>query len=413
MTFVQKYKKKMVDSKTVRLHRNLIEAVAIALSEIFENNRQADRVIERVLKSDKRWGSRDRGFVAETTYGMVRYWRLLNFVCEGEQPRYTDMIGAWLVIQNIEIPDWEEFDGVNPSEVRKKYTEAQRMRAVRESMPDWLDQRGQAELGDAWEAELHALNEPASVFLRVNTLKSDRDEVRRLLFKEDIRTEFVENLPDALRLIEKKNVFLSELFKRGFYEVQDAASQMVAPLLDIQPGMRVIDACAGAGGKTLHLAALMQNKGQLVALDTEGWKLEKLRRRARRNGISNVETRAIEAKTIKRLRASADRVLLDVPCSGLGVLRRNPDTKWKLQAEFLKEIQQVQFDILNNYSLMVKPQGKLVYATCSILPSESEAQVARFLKEQGENWALIEEERLSAHQHGFDGFYMACLQKQE
>jgi 16S rRNA (cytosine967-C5)-methyltransferase len=411
MIFVQKYKKKMVDSKTVRLHRNLIEAVGTALAEIFENNRQADRVIERVLKSDKRWGSRDRGFVAETTYGMVRYWRLLNFVCQDPRPRYTDMIGAWLVIKNIEVPDWEEFDGVNPTEVRKKYAEAQRMRAIRESIPDWLDQQGQAELGEAWEAELHALNEPASVFLRVNTLKSDRDEVRRLLFKEDIRTECIDNLPDTLRLIEKKNVFLSELFKKGFYEVQDAASQMVAPMLDVQPGMRVVDACAGAGGKALHLAALMQNKGQLIALDTESWKLDELRRRARRNGVSNIETRAIEAKTTKRLRASADRVLLDVPCSGLGVLRRNPDTKWKLQTEFLKEIQEVQFEILNNYSLMVKPQGKLVYATCSILPSESEAQVTRFLKEHTADWTLIEQKRLSPYQHGFDGFYMACLQK--
>ncbi|TAG57550.1 MAG: RNA methyltransferase, partial [Runella slithyformis] len=154
-----------------------------------------------------------------------------------------------------------------------------------------------------------------------------------------------------------------------------------------------------------------QNKGQLIAMDIEDWKLQELRRRTRRNGVGNVETRLIEAKTIKRLRATADRVLLDVPCTGLGVLRRNPDTKWKLQPAFLEQIKQTQYEILENYSQMVKPSGKLVYATCSILPSESEWQVQRFLQQQGSKWQLLAEQRTSPAQDGFDGFYMACLQK--
>lgn len=229
--------------------------------------------------------------------------------------------------------------------------------------------------------------------------------------KDGIQTNPLPSLPSALALTEKKNVFQTEAFKNGFFEVQDAGSQVIAPTLDVQPGMRVIDACAGAGGKTLHLAALMQNQGRLIAMDVENWKLDELRRRARRNGVSNVETRLIEAKTIKRLRETADRVLLDVPCSGLGVLRRNPDSKWKIMPEFLAQIRQTQYDILSHYSQMVKPGGKLVYATCSILPSESENQVQRFLKEQGQQWTLETETRTSPARDGFDGFYMASLVK--
>ena len=155
----------------------------------------------------------------------------------------------------------------------------------------------------------------------------------------------------------------------------------------------------------------MQNKGQIIAMDVEDWKLQELRRRARRNGVSNVEVRLIEAKTIKRLRATADRLLLDVPCTGLGVLRRNPDTKWKLQPEFLTQIKQTQYEILANYAQMVKVGGKMVYATCSILPSESEEQVQRFLREQSSKWQLLTEQRTSPARDGFDGFYMACLQR--
>ena len=395
----------------MRYHRVLVEAIVFSLGEIFEKGRQADKVIEQVLKSNRKWGARDRGFIAENTYEIVRWWRLLLFVSQEERPAYSDIFAIWQTLKGNELPAWTEFAHIQPQRIRHAYEEAKKIRKVRESIPDWLDEVGASELGEKWDDELHALNQTAPVVLRVNTLKTNREALQKQLAEDGIQTSPLPSLPSALALTEKKNVFQTEAFKNGFFEVQDAGSQVIAPTLDVQPGMRVIDACAGAGGKTLHLAALMQNQGRLIAMDVENWKLDELRRRARRNGVSNVETRLIEAKTIKRLRETADRVLLDVPCSGLGVLRRNPDSKWKIMPEFLDQIRQTQYDILSHYSQMVKPGGKLVYATCSILPSESENQVQRFLKEQGQQWTLETETRTSPARDGFDGFYMASLVK--
>lgn len=397
-----------------RYHRVLVEAVIFALEEIFEQNRQADKVIEQVLKSDRRWGARDRGFIAENTYEIVRWWRLLQYVAQNSvasTPTFFDIFGCWQIIKGNELPSWPEFSDIKPQRVVESYQDAQKIRAIRESIPDWLDEVGFSELGEKWEAELQALNQPASVIIRVNTLKNSLPSLQKSFQSLGISTSTIANLPNALILKEKKNIFQTEEFKNGFFEVQDAGSQTIAPILDVKPGMRVIDACAGAGGKTLHLAALMENKGQLIAMDVEDWKLTELRRRARRNGVANVETRLIEAKTIKRLRNSADRLLLDVPCTGLGVLRRNPDTKWKLRPEFLDQIRHTQYQILTSYAQMVKSGGKMVYATCSILPSESEIQIQNFLQENNQNWQLIAQRRTSPSTDGFDGFYMASLQK--
>lgn len=177
--------------------------------------------------------------------------------------------------------------------------------------------------------------------------------------------------------------------------------------------MRVVDCCAGAGGKTLHLAALMQNKGQLIALDIFQNKLNELKRRAKRAGAFNIEPRLIDStKVIKKLHDKADRVLIDAPCSGLGVLRRNPDAKWKLKPEFLAEIQKTQADILDRYSKILKPGGKMVYATCSILPSENQKQIAAFLRrEAGQEFSLVKEKTILPSQSGYDGFYMAMLER--
>jgi 16S rRNA (cytosine967-C5)-methyltransferase len=187
---------------------------------------------------------------------------------------------------------------------------------------------------------------------------------------------------------------------------------LIGDFLDVQPGHRVIDACAGAGGKTLHLAALMQNKGRIISMDVEDYKLKELQKRARRNGVMNLEVKLIDSsKAVKRLNSTADRLLLDVPCSGLGVLRRNPDAKWKLGLEFLDSVQKTQWEILSTYSQMLKKGGKMVYATCSLLPSESEDQVKKFIEKFGSEWKLIDERRTSIAKEGYDGFYMALLER--
>ena len=177
--------------------------------------------------------------------------------------------------------------------------------------------------------------------------------------------------------------------------------------------MKVVDCCAGAGGKTLHLSALMENKGSIIAMDIYESKLKKLKIRARRDGAHNIDMKVIDStKPIKKLYEKADRLLIDAPCSGLGVLRRNPDSKWKLEPEFIERIRKTQQDVLQQYSKMVKPSGKMVYATCSVLPSENEAQIKTFLKsESGKDFTFIKDRKILAHETGFDGFYMALLEK--
>ena len=277
-----------------------------------------------------------------------------------------------------------------------------------------MDELGVKELGEkVWTKELAAQNEQAKVVLRVNRLKTDPKKLKAELFDMDIETIQDDNYPDALILRERANVFMTPMFKEGKFEVQDASSQMVAYMLDVEPGMKVIDTCAGAGGKTLHIASLMENKGQIIAMDLYESKLKQLKIRAKRNGVFNIEMRVIDStKVIKKLYDKADRVLIDAPCSGLGVLKRNPDAKWKLQPEFIDNIKAIQAEVLHNYSRMVKPGGKLVYATCSVLPSENQDQVNAFLKtERGQQFTFIKDQKVLAHQSGFDGFYMAQLQR--
>lgn len=398
------------------LHRHLIEQTEIAIATIFVEHRPADKVIERTLKAHPKWGSRDRRFVAESVYEIVRNARLLWNLAGFPDGEFFD-IEAWtperlramLTLQLkrrgiVDFPPWL-------ADVRPQRDEAKLARAVRESVPDWLDRLGLESFGDEWPALLHALNKPADVYLRANTLKSDAKKLIPLLKEEGVDAEPFGPREETLKLKERKNVFITKAFKAGLFEVQDSASQRVGPLLQVEPGLRVVDACAGAGGKTLHLAALMKNKGRILSMDIHEWKLKELKERARRDGVDIVETRVIEnSKTIKRLEESFDRVLLDVPCSGMGVLRRNPDTKWKLNPDEIDRLEKLQLELLMSYSRMCKMGGKLVYATCSILPRENERQVQTFLASPaGEGWTLEEEIRTRPDRGEGDGFYGARL----
>ncbi len=396
----------------MKLYRNLSAAVVDSLTEIFVNKKYADKVIEKVLKSNPKWGARDRRFIAETTYDIVRWYRLFKTISNAADDDFWKLLGVWCIWKQAELPAWEEFTDLNRKKILSNYEEVKKDRRVRESIPDWLDEMGERELGVRWEPELHALNEEAKVVLRVNTLKTSRKELQSDLEEnENINSEAPSDYSDALILEQRLNIFTRPQFKDGLFEVQDAGSQVIAPYLRVEPGQRVIDACAGGGGKTLHLAALMQNKGRIIALDTEAWKLDELKKRARRAGASNIETRVIESsKTIKRLEKSADRLLLDVPCSGLGVLRRNPDAKWKLSLEFISKVIELQQHILIDYSTMLKPGGLMVYSTCSLLPAENEKQVVQFLETRTEQFEKVDEKWIRPSD-GFDGFYMALIKR--
>lgn len=398
-----------------RLHQHLIEQILYTLFRIMGEGVYADKAIEQAFKQHPKWGSRDRRLFAESTYDMVRWWRMLWHLAALPDKSHLDpqaltetalwrVWGVYWLSRGHTLPDWPECRGVRMAKGEPENA------AIAAAIPDWMYERAERELGKkAWQPLLEALNQPTDVFLRVNTLKYNVRDLQIKLGAEKCKTQTVVDVPDAIRLVERRNVFLSPLFKAGYFEVQDAASQIIAPFVQPEPGMRVIDSCAGAGGKTLHLATLMKNKGRIIALDVHDWKLKELRRRATRNGIDNIEERVIDGNTIKRLAGSADRVLLDVPCSGLGVLRRNPDAKWKLSNEEIDRLIALQAEILRSHSRMVKPGGKLVYATCSILPSENENQINAFLAEHGNEWKLDNQIHLRPDKQGFDGFYAARL----
>ncbi|AIL44836.1 MULTISPECIES: RsmB/NOP family class I SAM-dependent RNA methyltransferase [Elizabethkingia] len=396
------------------IHRNLLIGIHDALQEtFFEKNKYADKVIERLLKAHRKWGSQDRAVVSEIFYNIIRWKKRLEYYMgEGAKPsNIYRMILAYLLWTKTHYKKFEEFEGIKIADILNKLKKGTvPTKAVQYSIPEWLAETLEKELGANWEKEMDALNDPAPTVLRVNTLKTTKEKLIEELQENEIESHAVRGYEDAVELEEKKNVFLTEAFKKGMFEVQDASSQLIGRFLDVKEGMRVVDACAGAGGKTLHIAALMKNKGQIIALDIFEWKLAELKRRAKRAGAHNIETRVIDDnKVIKRLHNSADRLLIDAPCSGLGVLKRNPDSKWKIDQDFIDRIKKEQENILQDYSKIIKKGGQMVYATCSILPSENTLQTKNFIEKNPE-YELIGEEKIMPSQ-GYDGFYMALIQR--
>ncbi len=400
----------------MKLHRNLAAAVVSGLEEILLEKKQADVTVANFLQSNKSWGARDRNFIADNIYSIVRYKRLYEFCLEEEVwsvGTLWKILGTKLILENFLLPEWSEFSGLSSERIVIRNEEAKGIRAIRESIPDWLDELGEKELGENWEKEIHALNMSAKLCIRVNTLKTNKGIIKRMFSDEGIEFSENESAPDAVILHSRKNFRNYIPYKNGLFEVQDVSSQLVSQFLEVKPSIKVIDGCAGAGGKSLHIAALMQNKGEILAVDVHTNKLEELERRAVRAGCKIITAFPAEKLSFNKqslLQNSADRILLDVPCSGLGVLRRKPDTKWSLTLKFIEELKQTQAQILDEYAPMLKSSGVLVYSTCSILPSENEEQVKKFLQ-RNINFELIEEKSISAAESGFDGFYMAKLKR--
>jgi 16S rRNA (cytosine967-C5)-methyltransferase len=395
--------------KQAKPHRILLQAIVNALVTIFNDGKFADKVIEKTLKENPKFGGRDRRFVAETTYDIVRNYRLIAHLA-GSETDFWKIVGTYFIMEQLPMPDEREFGKLNQKDILDKYKALTDQKII-QSYPDWIWNLCETELGkEVWEEEAKALNKQADVVLRVNTLKTKKEILQKHLAEQEIEVEPIDEFTDALVLLKRQNVFQNQLFKLGLFELQDAGSQAISEFLGVEPGMRVIDACAGGGGKTLHLSALMQNKGRIISMDVTQWKLDELKKRARRATASNIEPRLIEgSKTIKRLENTADRLLLDVPCSGLGVIKRNPDAKWKLDMGFIERTKELQQKILSEYSLMTKKGGQLVYSTCSILPSENRGQVDKFLADN-KNFELIKDKSILPSQ-GFDGFYMALIKR--
>ncbi len=394
----------------VKLHRHLVAAVLAGLEEIFTSGQPAERVVAHALHAHPKWGSRDRRLFSEQVYEIVRHHR---WACHlADDTAWPRVWAAWVMHREQEqLP--EEFAAGLSLESIQARSAAEVPLAIAESLPDWLDARGQEAYGAQWPPLAHALNRQAPVYLRANRLRTDATLLQQRLMQDGIDTDPVPGAADALLMRTRRPLQNTALYRQGWCEVQDAGSQQIAPFLKVKAGEFVIDGCAGAGGKTLHIAALMQNRGRLLAFDVVPAKLRELENRARRNGVQIAEAVLLDEEwsQLASHKEKADRVLLDVPCSGTGVLRRKPDSKWRLSETEVARLVTLQARILNAHSATVRPGGTLVYATCSILPEENERQVAAFLAAKGAAWALEEERWLRPDLEGWDGFYMARLRR--
>jgi 16S rRNA (cytosine967-C5)-methyltransferase len=386
-----------------KIHRLLAKACVETLEAVFRDGIVADRAVARVLGSQPGWGSRDRGFVAETIYEVVRWRRRLALLAGSDD--FWSLAGMQWALKDFPRPEWARWAEV-PESVREErvlsLTDAPR--AVRESVSDELDALCASELGSQWDVELAALNQAAPVFLRINPLRSSLKAAEEELASHGLSAVEVAGAPLALK-VEGGRSIPAGLKNSGRMEIQDAGSQQVAPFLQVEPGHRVVDACAGTGGKTLHLAALMEGRGDLRALDVDEARLSTLEARAKRAGVK-VKTAKITPGVLTKLDAWADRVLIDAPCSGSGTLRRQADLKYRITPEWVAQTQALQRALLAKFSRLVQPGGKLVYATCSILPSENEKQAEWFSKEHPA-FTFDGECRISPAATGWDGFYMA------
>ncbi len=385
----------------------LAEAVAALLHDVFGRGRVLDLALAGLFKSQPRWGKRDRAFVAASAYEIVRWRRALGFLADHDDIRA--LCAAQWTLSGVDLPGWWRHPGASAAEIRGREADLPgQPRAIRESVPDWLDAHACEQLGQAWDAEIHALNQRAPVVLRVNSGRATRDSVMEWLLAHEIEASIVGGLPHAIALPVGK-ILPKSLLADGRIEIQDAGSQLIAPALAPQPGDHVIDACAGGGGKSLHLAALMENTGWIDALDIAPGKLRNLGQRARRAGVTIIRTHVIGPDIVAKNQGRADRLLLDVPCSGLGTLRRQPDLKWRLTPERLRQVIRTQRAVLGGYPAMLKPGGRLVYATCSILPEENDGAIQKLADDP--SWRMISRSTISPVATGFDGFFFAAFER--
>ena len=402
------------------------------LLQLLSFQHPADGVLSRYFREHRNLGHRDRGFLAELLYFVLRRYRSLQARCDGEATQRHLLLAA-LVMQGHNLRELEpvaraaEMDWL----ARVKGFAVQELApAAQLDLPDWLYERLVAQWGEADVAALaRALNQPAPLDLRVNELKASRPAVLERLKADGIAAQPGAYAPMAIRLAEKPALAKHPLFLEGAIEVQDEGSQLLGLLLAPRRGEMVADFCAGAGGKTLLLGALMRNTGRLYAFDVSEKRLANLKPRLARSGLSNVHPVRIESERdikVKRLAGKMDRVLVDAPCSGLGTLRRNPDLKWRQSPETVEELTAKQASILEAAARLVRPGGRLVYATCSLLREENDAIVDAFLAShagfrrvpvyrelQRSGWQGQEASclQLRPDVHGTDGFYAAILER--
>ena len=420
----------------------LLEACAALVGQVLKFEHPADATVSRFFKEHRNLGPRERATLAETTYNVLRKKLLFEAFANGaprgsgSRERKMAILGFYGprdFIKSVLLPQeiaWlDACDATKPADANSGLLELHR-----HNLPDWLAQTLKAQLGaaDFW-ALSDCLNTPAPMDLRVNTFLAKREEVQAELTKAGFKSTPTPYSPWGLRFPGRPPINKTHTFTSGKVEVQDEGSQILSMLVDAKRGEMVMDFCAGAGGKTLALGAMMRSTGRLYAFDTSAHRLDSFKSRLARSGLSNVHPAAIaheRDERIKRLAGKLDRVLVDAPCSGLGTLRRNPDLKWRQKPSDIAELNVKQSAILQSAARLLKPGGRLVYATCSVLPEENEA-IANAFTAANKDFSLLEVSdllthlkienaktlceasflRLWPHRHGTDGFFAAVWQR--
>ncbi len=393
----------------------------------------ADAVLSRQFREHRELGARDRAFIAEAVYGVLRRLRWLRRLV-GERASARELLLAWCA-RGLGWP-MRSFEGLI-SATERDWLESVKAAeldegtlAERADLPDWLVERLLRSFSEEGVLELaHGLNRPAPLDLRANLLRTDRDRLLASLQADGIAAEAGQLSPQAIRLAGKPALHRHPRFLDGSFEVQDEGSQLLGLLVQPRRGEMVVDFCAGAGGKTLQLGAMMRSTGRLYAFDVSEKRLAKLKPRMARAGLSNVHPVRIEHESdarVKRLAGKADRVLVDAPCTGLGTVRRNPDLKWRQSPAAVKEMAAKQAAILASAARLVRPGGRLVYATCSLLVDENDDIVDGFLaahpqfsvvsaqavlEAQGVTLDCGERLRLLPHRHDTDGFFAVVMER--
>lgn len=420
---------------------NLIRQAAVVLSNLLDFNSPADAKLGEFFRNNRDLGTKDRAFVAESVYGVLRRLRFLSTVTANDENDPDDarkLILAWLLrVQGMSIRELETVLNEQQKEwahtIKAKSTDNLPL-AVQADVRDWLWEKLVTQYGEAEALTIaRSMHEQATLDLRVNTIKGDRDEVMAKFIAENTSGET--NIsptpfsPVGIRMPSRLNISRHVLFTEGKIEVQDEGSQLLAHLVAPKRGMMVADFCAGAGGKTLAMGALMRNTGRLYAFDVSEKRLHNLGQRLKRSGLSNLNAQVISSENdqkLKRLNGKFDRVLVDAPCSGLGTLRRNPDLKWRQTPDDVRELTQKQTSILTRAAKLTKAGGRLVYATCSLLKDENEQIAEQFLSQHADfklvpaNEILKQQQieldtgeylKLLPHLHQTDGFFAAVFEK--
>src|SRR3954454_6687026 len=409
----------------------LLQAATVAVDLALQMLHPADSVLRNFFAANRGLGQRDRAFIAETVFSVVRHKRLLEQLVHDATPRKL-VCAALIKLQGYSLGQLDAFleSADHDWTLEGKTADIESFSpAVRLSLPDWLYERLLTESSEEHVlAFARAMLNPAPLDLRVNTLLADRDQVLRDLRDSGFNASLMHYSPVGIRIAGKPAINRHALFASGAIEVQDEGSQLLGYLVAPKRREMVVDFCAGAGGKTLLMGAMMQSQGRLYAFDVSEKRLKNLTPRLKRSGLSNVHPQLIASENdikIKRLAGKIDRVLVDAPCSGLGTLRRNPDLKWRQSPQSINELKQKQAAILSSAALLLKPGGRLVYATCSFLPEENQEIVERFLA-SNPRFVLLNCAELLAHQkipldtgvflqlspdsHYTDGFFAAALE---